>query len=186
MNKLLTFGIDKIDENLFNPVSNYTEYDCRNKPMGGGLWASPYKPNNEFVSDWLYWIKYNLSEESGFRKFVGVTYNLKSNSKVLEIDTLNDYLDVLDKYGHIPFPKYSGKMQLNFEAMSKDYDVFHLTENAVNDLRFLFGEAYHLAEDFYYYDVESYILFNLDCIDKDSIEVITLPEDFWNLEEDDE
>lgn len=172
MNKLLTFGIDKIDENLFNPVSNYTEYDCRNKPMGG-LWASPYKANEEFISDWLYFISYGLSDK--FKKFVGVTYNLKSDSKILEIDTLNDYLDVLDKYGYIPFPKHSGKMQLNFEAMSKDYDAFHLTDNA----------AYHLAEDFYSYDVESYILFNLDCIDKDSIEVITLPEDFWDLEEDD-
>lgn len=35
MNKLLTFGIDHLDENLFKPVMNYTRYDCRNKPMGG-------------------------------------------------------------------------------------------------------------------------------------------------------
>lgn len=182
MNKLLTFGIDHLDEELFKPVSNYTDYDCRNKPMGG-LWASSYKPDNHYPSEWVEFIDTGLSDK--FKVFTGITYQLKPGIKILKIDTANDYFDALDKYGIIPFPNIDTKLQLDFESMSKDYDAFHLTSDGAYLLRFLSGEAYHLARDFYSYDVESYILFNLDCIDKDSIETITLPDDFWTKEEDD-
>lgn len=118
--------------------------------------------------------------------WVDITYQLKPNTKILEINTLDDYLDVLDKYGYVPFPDIDTKLQLNFESISKDYDAFHITSNAICQLRFLFdGELANIAIDFYHYDVESYILFNLDCIDKNSIKTITLPDDFWIKEKDD-
>lgn len=177
--KLLTFGIDHIDNDLFKPISNPIEFDLRNKPMGG-LWGSPYKPNEKYPSDWVNFIDGNLSEE--FKKFVGITYNLKSDLKILEIDTLNDYLEVLNNYGYVPFKKLSKKLMLNFEAIAKDYNVFHLSDNASIELRFLFGDLCTIAVDFFHYDVESYILFSLDCINMDSIEVITLPQDFWSID----
>lgn len=150
----------------------------------GGLWGSPYKANEKYPSDWVNFIDNGLSKK--FKKFVGVTYKLKSNLKILEINTLDDYLEALNNYGYIPFKKLCKKLMLNFEAISKDYDAFHLTENASMELRFLFGDLQAIAVDFYHYDVESYILFSLDCIDMDSVEVITLPQDFWSIDDEDD
>ena len=176
MDKIVTYGINKIDKDQFEPISN-EPFDIRNKPHGG-LWGSVYTPNNGiFMSDWVRFVYYDLPIKRRSRYYV--TYKLKSDAKLFTLDTLDDYLGMMDKYLYIPDAYIYNKYQIDFEKLSKDYDAIHVTEKAVTEMRmFLLNEIATTLSDFYHYDVDSYILFNLDCIDRKSVKSYTLPSDF--------
>lgn len=177
MDKIVTYGINKIDKDQFKSISNAEPFDHRNKPYGG-LWGSIYTPNNGiFMSDWVRFVYYDLPIKRRSRYYV--TYKLKSDAKLFTLDTLDDYLGMIDKYLYIPDSDFYDKFLINFEKLSEDYDAIHVTEKAVTEMRmFLFNEITTVLTDFYHYDVDSYILFNLDCIDKKSIKSYTLPYEF--------
>lgn len=73
---------------------------------------------------------------------------------------------------------------IDWEALSKEYDAFHLTEDAMLQMR-LEVPGYRKFVDFYHWDVETYLLFNLDCIDEGSMNYIDLNYEREAKEDDD-
>lgn len=174
--KLITTGITEIREELCHPVLNDL-MDNRNKPLGG-LWASTYfqDEENNHLSSWIdfcltdYWV----DDQGWLDKYShGVIFELNPNSKICEIDCLVDYLAVLEKYS-INYKTCRYKKGLDFEKLSKDYDAIHLTDNAVREMRFVLDIDDIM--DFYSWDVESFVLFNLNCINRESIQYVKLYE----------
>lgn len=174
--KLITTGISELDIQRFTPITN-DKYDFRNKPLGG-LWASTYYEDEEYgySSEWISFCRYDFfrdAEQNLIDKYLqkyknGVIFEIKDDSKICEIDNISDYLRILKTYSRI----VEEKMALDFEKLSKDYDVIHLTENAVNEMRFILD--YRNIIDFYSWDCESFIIFNLDCIDMDNSQVVEI------------
>ena len=88
---------------------------------------------------------------------------------------------LIEKYPYTPGDGFI--TSLNFVDLSKDYDAFHLTYDGLcslrSDIDIFFragGDSNNLMvrffknhRDFYSYDAETWILFNLDCINKGSI-----------------
>lgn len=63
---------------------------------------------------------------------------------------------------------------IDWKKLSKDYDAFHLTERAFWEMRLPLSNILECEDgselcDFYSYDCESWILFNLDCINWGSV-----------------
>ena len=81
------------------------------------------------------------------------------------------------------------KAYINFEKLSKDYDAFHLTQDACYEMRMIYPPIYRrnfphrMLADFYGYDCESWIIFNYDIINQGSIMNHNIP---IYIEEDDE
>jgi hypothetical protein len=83
----------------------------------------------------------------------------------------------MNKYKHDTYDD-SDRYCLDFEKISKEYDAFHLTEKAFYELRLPIDEGFYKLkyEDFYNYDAETWIIFNLNAINKGSVFVThTLP-----------
>lgn len=103
----------------------------------------------------------------------GISFKLNRNSKILEIANLSDYIEVMKNYKckH----EYRDEYCLDFKKISKDYDAFHLTLEAFWSMRLpYYGEVYEKMNelkysDFYSYDAETWIIFNLDAINRGSI-----------------
>lgn len=132
-NKL--FNIDNIE-----PIEN-----CKwlNKP-NGGLWTSPV--NSKY--GWKDWNEYSnyLSVDNTIPH---VILKLKPNCKILEVNSVKD---IDDKFMN----KSSGK--INFEVISKEYDVFWLTYKCLNKVELGNPEAC-----FYGWDCETVLLLNNTC-----------------------
>ena len=74
----------------------------------------------------------------------------------------------------IKFSNYD-KYELNFEKLRQIYDVVHVAGEVVwGDLRY-YCPGHDDYSDFYLYDVESYMIFNTDAIDKKSIRIYHNP-----------
>lgn len=128
------------------------------KPFGG-IWACRYTPDEEFVSAWQCWCKY---EEYPCNCRHGVVFNLKPNARIYTIDTYRDLERLATKY------KYGSSTfsYLDFEALSKDYDAIELTDNGQIETRF--SEPYNL----YGWDIASILILNFDAIaDQQPIEI---------------
>lgn len=168
--KLITTGITEIREELFHRVLNDTK-DNRNKPFGG-LWASTYfqDEENNHYSSWINWCRNNYLEDADdelLQKYSnGIVFELKPETKIYQIDSMDEYLKCLEKYSII-LKMFRLKKGIDFEKLSLDYDAIHLTENAIWQMRFILDRSDIM--DFYSWDAESFILFNLDCIVQDSI-----------------
>ena len=178
--KLITSGIKSIQKDLFNSVKNDL-HDKRNKPLGG-FWASTYIQDEEYgpSSSWIDYCRYDyLADFYDDKEFIepykhGVIFEISDNSKICKINTLSDYLKVLEKYSCV-YEMYSKKKGLDFEKLSQYYDAIHLTQNAVIEMRFILSHNDIL--DFYSWDCESFVLFNLDCINQNSIEQVEIKYD---------
>lgn len=160
---LLVLGIDTIDPSKFRKIENYR---FRNKPKGG-LWTSP--ENSEFG-----WKDFVISESYRTDKYLSkcTLITLKESAKIFILDSAEDFKKV---------PKYFCKPKefeelflteelINFEELSKHYDGLWLTMNGLKELSgfdiFDF-ETNHLSSigNLYGWDVETVLLFNLDCIE---------------------
>ena len=179
MQRILTTGIREIDSNKFTECT--ANNDITNKPeFGQCLYGSTLikKKNGSVYSDWSYFTQNDYTEK--FFNY-GISYKLHKSSKIAEIDTFDDYKKLIEKYPYTPGDGF--KTALNFVDLSKDYDAFHLTYDGLCSLRsdidifFRAGEDtndpmvrfFKNHRDFYSYDAETWILFNLDCINKGSI-----------------
>ena len=178
MDRILVTGIDRIDENKFTKCIN-TEYDTMtvlNKPSGC-LYGSTYTPDDEYPSDWLRWA---ISEDYCTSKYnVGVSFELKNDARICNIKNKESYLNLISKYNYkfkYSTPMLIDKLYIDFFNLSNDFDAFHLSEDAFWSMRMpwkpiemeLNNKTYDLA-NFYSYDCETWILFNLDCINKETI-----------------
>ena len=171
MQRILVLGAKEID---FSRIINVT-HSVLNKPdFGSGcLWGSTlikYSSCN-IGSSWKEYVA-NIYEDKDFD--YGVSFKLHKNSKILEIANLNDYKNIMKQYSCLA-NHYDSKYCLDFVKISKEYDAFHLTEDAFWSMRLpMFNnpacELYDLNYDnFYSYDAESWIIFNLNAINKGSI-----------------
>ena len=140
-------------------------------------------------SSWLYFIESDFT--SCIDKYSkGVSFVLNRNAKVYTINTVEDYKKLYyDGYTiHCDETNYKYTRSIDFEKLSKDYDAFHLTEDAFYYMRLpmyddILKVNYTTASseedkinwkpvvlnNFYSYDCETWIIFNLDCINKGSI-----------------
>lgn len=177
MERILTTGIKKIDPNKFKAISYSASkfWDTNwvtNKP-DGGLWGSTYTPEENYPSDWVDWCVGDFYNTSSCR--FGVSYELNPNGRVCEITSVEDYRSMMKTYGRSQFspadnaPKWGNITTIDWVKLAKDYDAFHITRDAFLQMRLpsdaiLELEHGYLA-NFYAYDCESWIIFNLDCID---------------------
>lgn len=168
MKRILHTGSKFID---FSKEINVTD-TMLNKPdsISGCLWGSTLikLPGNKVGSSWKYYTSgaEYLSKDYKY----GVSFTLNRKSKILEINNLNDYKSAMKRYG-CKIHDYDLRYCLDFAKISKEYDAFHLTEDAFWRLRMPIDKEFNDLnyEDFYCYDAESWIIFNLNAINKGSI-----------------
>lgn len=175
--KILTTGIININKDKFKNVKNSEDGFYLNKPIIGGLWGSTYLEDDYYPSSW-----YDFVSDSGIDKNFnyGILYSLLDSSNIFELDSLEKHKFLKDNYCIIDSYKGRGnkKYAIDWEKLSRDYDGFHLTYDMFMKLRnfkYLMNDL-----DFYSWDCESYLIFNLDCIDMNSIEYIDLEKELEN------
>lgn len=173
--RILCCGIKKLERSKFK--TNYVNF--LNKIRDGGLFGSTFEPNYELLetypSDWFRYCIENFShsrifddtnERNSFFCKYGVSFRLKKKARILDIQTYQDYKNIPEKfftYG------YFGIVELDFSKIRKEYDCFHLSEEAFWNLRdkYDFPESSDL-QDFNSYDAETWIILNFDCINLES------------------
>lgn len=129
----LCLGKTQILENIFDPIQNRP--DGILKPFGG-LWISPYTPNEEYMSPWHEWCeqeKFMTSDE-------GSIITLHNNLKVYIINSQIDLMSLIDEIGEYkPFPDFDIMWKtINFEEVAKRYDLIYLTQKGINQTRLPF------------------------------------------------
>ena len=169
--RILSIGIKELDENKFNPC-NDSGTELNKPPFGTCLYGSTMIKNNDgsVGSDWGRFVQYDYT--SKYFNY-GISFTLNKSAKIIEIDNLNDYKNLLSEY----VINEGFFNTIDFYKLSKDYDAFHVTEKAFWEMRLpilMNDEEYDFFYNksnagFYSYDAETWILFNLDCINKGSI-----------------
>lgn len=171
MRRILHLGAKELD---LNKIVNVTGTNLNKPSFGSGsLYGSTLikLPGGRVNSSWKEYVSNDYtSKDCNF----GVSFTLNKKSKILEIANLDDYLNIMQKY---KIEEYAnrGEYSLDFAKISKEYDAFHLTEDAFYSMRLPFGDEpeailYDLKyDDFYAYDAETWIIFNLNAINKGSI-----------------
>lgn len=157
----IILGKKELNKEVFKPVSNRT---CSNKPEGG-LWASPYYPNKEYISGWHEWCS---SEMEDWLSNDSVILKLKEDAKVFTIDNQKDLIKFINIVGIVE-DEFTLRMGLkmfaypNFEKASQIFDAIHLTEEGQWRTRFSDNKCdYNL----YGWDCESVLILNFNCIKK--------------------
>ena len=166
-------GINEINDSLFHPC-NDSPTILNKPPFGTCLYGSTmFKyPGGYVGSEWSEFTQFDYIEK--YYKH-GISFTLNKNSKIIAIDTLDDYRRILRMYKRIDESGINN--QIDFYELSKTYDAFHLTRKAFHRMRLPLGmnkEEYDFFykernANFYAYDAETWILFNLDCINRGSI-----------------
>lgn len=145
------FGNSTILSGLkYNSSNNFN----LNKPQLA-LWACPYTNNQQFKSDWEEYcvknnIKHKVSEYTLFR--------LKSNSRILVINSFSDLVNLDDKYIDKELISNSKitKNILNIKNIEDDFDGLFITKNGLSEC----------SNIFYDWEVPSLALFSSDVIVK--------------------
>lgn len=152
---LIVLGIDTIDPNKFQEVKNSRS---RNKPIGG-LWTSPI----DSIYGWKDFVKIeSYKKEKYLSKFV--LLSLKDSAKILKIDSAKDFDEAPKRYIKGENDWYPPIKYLDFEEIAKSYDALWLTYNGVKELSYCLGDDAFIG-DLYGWDVETVLLFNLNCIE---------------------
>lgn len=181
MARILVSGITEIDPSKFNsPINREVndEYDMSylNKP-NGCLWGSTKVYDKWYMSDWLRFVSDEDFYVEKYQKAIGFT--LKKKTRICTINTVEDYRNIMKRYSKKKFKDKPldrfNSLVIDWEALALDYDAFHLTKIAFLRMRLplnsnlLRDDNGNRLENFYSYDCETWILFNLDCINKGSI-----------------
>lgn len=171
--RILVAGRAEICRELFNNPYIIDMMSCMNKPAGC-LWGSTLLHNEEYPSDWLRWVAgegFMLDKYSS----MAVSFKLSRKAKICTIDTVEDYHRLMRKYAKLKYESglFNEKV-IDWKKLSKDYDAFHLTERAFWEMRLPLSNILKCEDgselcNFYSYDCESWILFNLDCINWGSV-----------------
>lgn len=177
--KILSAGIDEINFDI-NADSFNGHMVFLNKPSNA-LWGSTYTPQEHYKSDWLLWCTNEGFELDRYNH--GVIYNLHKNARILDITSIEDYENKIVDGNYLMEDTTtailsSGKKLLiiDWDAVARDYDAFHITNNAVWEMRYgiHYDNGKEVYKDFYSWDVESWVIFHKDCINKGSITNISL------------
>lgn len=158
-NQHIILGKKELIREKFNPIKNKIGF---NKPEGG-IWASPYYPDKEYISGWHEWCS---SEMEDWLSNDSVILELKDSARIFIIDSQNDLIKLINLVGTAEdeFTK-SVKSKLfscpDFEKASLIFDTILMTEEGQWQTRFSDDNCdYNL----YGWDCESLIILNYDCI----------------------
>lgn len=154
----------EIFRNVLRPLDNY------NFIPNGGFWASDYI--NEFeISAWNKYLEQRKEIADAKDTTQSTIFTLKEDAKILTIETANDILELSKKYpsyhhilGYIDVLN-DKKICFDFEMLSKDYDGIYVN----------YKNIYHENKNFTFdqWEVNTLLLFNLDCIKEYQIAPIT-------------
>lgn len=145
---------DKITKEKFNRIQNGSFI----KPKGG-LWLSPYTKDNEYTSQWHYFLTNEMDINTKGMK--GTIVRIKENARILVIDSLDDLKKIFEKY-ELPLDVSTFFRVLDFEKLAKDYDAILLTEKGQWLTRLS-------QPNLYGWDIESMLVMNFDIIEEDLI-----------------
>lgn len=164
----------KFDGDIFSSLEN--------KP-GGGLWASMYTPEKQYISAWQLYIDSHVKEGiSPKRKSrCTVLFNLKDGAKIPVIDSWEDYKKLSNFFSYKkiyekmnkPLPDDIPGDLIDYELMSMVYDGIYITKNGIldagdfywNDSWWNMVHRHEKETNLRAYGCESLCLFNLDCIE---------------------
>lgn len=173
MSRIFTAGIDEIDPYKF--VFSSGRMSFLNKP-DGCLWGSTML-HSDYISDWIEWVACSDFHMDKYSR--GISYKLKRNARICTVSNLSDYKSIMKKYSRLKYlneePSRFNERVIDWDKLSKDYDAFHLTYEAFLLMRLpynidmLIDDDGNYLSNFYSYDCETWILFNLDCINMGSV-----------------
>jgi hypothetical protein len=94
----------------------------------GGMWTSTFTPDAEYDSDWLRW----SSSEGFYGGTCGWKMEVKDDLAIVEVDGMDDLWSIVEQY---EAETYKGRPAqqlreyvIDFEALARDFDGMHLTE----------------------------------------------------------
>jgi len=168
----ITIGTPILTKELFRnvliPLNNYSF-----KPSGG-LYASEHINNYYTISPWFKYLKHTEGIASYKNIFQSVIFTLKDTAKILYIDTEEKLLEIADKY-----PSYHNNLIhhsivnknntiFSFESLSEEYDgIYVKIHNFYNNIGTVVFDTWQ---------VDTLLLFNLDCIKEFRTAPITIEE----------
>lgn len=130
----ITYGFH-VDKEKFKPISPENKRYLMNKP-DGGLWASPVD------SEWG-WKDWCEAEDFRTESFeVWTKWKLKDPSKILIIDSYEDFEKLMDKYGSCN-KIFTSMYFLDFWKIKEDgWDGILLTDKGNTECHFPYQENY--------------------------------------------
>lgn len=132
----------------YNPCNEF----INNKPKDA-LWASIFTPETNTRSSWEeYCLNNNLQEK--INDFV--LFRLKSNAKILILNSFDELLNLNHKYINKEFIYNNPKNVLNIKNISQDFHGLLVTQNCLQECPGIFGS----------WEVESIALFSSNIIVK--------------------
>lgn len=119
----------------------------RNHTKPKGLYtSSAIEIGNKLRSDWYGFMN---SEQFGKAECI-IVLKVDPSAKVQEVNSREEYLELVEKYGTNPLGGAWGNKSLNFDAIAKEFDGFRITR-----------KGYYAVEDLSYgWDVEQTVWFN--------------------------
>ena len=154
---LIVLGKDRLDTEKFRKIKNKI---YKNKPEGG-LWTSPEKSNwgwKDFVISEKFLENYYLSGNLIF-------ITLKDSAKIYKIDSEFDFMSCPFRNKTKEECEICKFSFLDFEKLSEKYDALWITERAINENSSWICSEDRLLGPLYGWDVETVLLFNLECIE---------------------
>jgi hypothetical protein len=149
MDKQISLIDTELSKDLFIPVKNRLGL---NKPEGG-LWSCPYTPNNKYISDWH---EFCMEQFRDGLKEKAAIFDFKSNTRIYTVNSLRDLNELYISYEH-NVGEYALFNTLNYEELSKYFDIIYLTPKGQSETRFT-------TPGLYGWDIESCLIMNFDCI----------------------
>lgn len=161
MKEYVTIGTKNIAEDIFRKILRPLDINFY-KP-NGGLWSSEFISRIYCISEWHDYLLYEDQETASYKNInAGAIFTLKSNAKILNIDSEEKIIELSQKYPswHYILTHYDNP-ELNiidFETLSKDYDGVEVSINKLgyNKPGLTFNS----------WSVNTLLLFNLNCIKK--------------------
>ena len=161
MKEYVTIGTKNIAEDIFRKILRPLDINFY-KP-NGGLWSSEFISRIYCISEWHDYLLYEDQETASYKNInAGAIFTLKSNAKILNIDSEEKIIELSQKYPswHYILTHYDNP-ELNiidFETLSKDYDGVEVSINKLgyNKPGLTFNS----------WSVNTLLLFNLNCIEK--------------------
>lgn len=140
--EFISYGV-QYSPGEFNRARQDSKHPTRNKPYGG-LWASP----SDSKWGWKEWCEQNWPE-NGRNWDIFTKFHVNSKAKILLIDDLSDYEEILKHYGTQVF---SWHPVINYSKLIADgWDGLFLTAR---------GEIACHDTSLYGWDCESLVLFD--------------------------
>ena len=153
-NWFLVYGKGCYNPSKFKKVRNPKYFDpILLKPETGGLWSSPKKS----LWGWKDWCDSEMFIK-GWGFSCGFKFKLKKSAKIYVINSIKDFEQLSKRFKIFVPGRIVEKYCIDWEELSLEYDGLFLTYEGYLDFR------NNSRIEFYSWDCESLIIFNLDCI----------------------